>query len=277
MAVIRATFFILLNANSFTHMLWASPQGRLVRLMRLLTPFTLLTICLTAIGFFLSDKCTAQSREIIASLNKFDSSRTVFYLPANTRLDQVPWRDSVYRFASFEAGRVAFATGYSPPEQVRMNYNLYFVQMDYISSEGDTLQIKPSKELKLISIGGHLFYHDQEIGYIEVIQQLPVALGVRNMMKVQYFDYFDDNRFATLVSNEDPRGTTTTRDRYYLKGYDYFFIGRNNRIYKTTLAAVLKLFPEHKKAVKTYIDEHDVDFERKEDLTNLLIFCNGLK
>ena len=177
--------------------------------MRLFTTFILLTIYLTAIGPFPHYECMAQSRAIIESLNKFDSLRTVFYLPANTRLDEAPWCDSVYRFASFEAGRVTFATGYSPSEQVRMNYNLYFVQMDYISTEGDTLQITPSKELKLVSIGGHFFYHDHKVGFIEVIQQLPVALGVRNMMKAQYIDYLPGGTYRkvgyTPFGDEDVR------------------------------------------------------------------------
>jgi hypothetical protein len=249
--------------------------------MRLLTTFALWTICLTAIGPVLNYECTAQSQAIMESLNEFDGSATVFYLPANTRVDQVPWRDSVYRFSSFEAGRVTFATGYSPMEQVRMNYNLYFAQMDYISSKGDTLQIKPSKELKLISIGGHLFYHDHKLGFIEVIQQLPVALGVKNMMKAQYIDYPRGGMHRkvgfTPFADEDLRGAAIALDRYYLKGGDYFFIDSNNEVYKATLASVFKLFQEHKKAVKMYVDQHDIDFGRKDHLMNLLVFCNGLK
>ena len=48
-----------------------------------------------------------------------------------------------------------------------MNYNLYFAQMDYIGADGDTLQVKPSQELKLLTINDHLFYYDQKSGYIE--------------------------------------------------------------------------------------------------------------
>jgi hypothetical protein len=233
------------------------------------------------IGQVVDHECTAQSPAIIESVNKFDSSRTVFYLPANTRLNDVPWRDSVYRFASFEPGRITFATGYSPLEHVRMNYNLYFMQMHYISSHGDTLQIKPSKELKLVSISGHLFYHDYNVGFIEVIQQLPVALGVRNLMKAEYIDYLPGGKQRTAgftpFSDEDVRGAAATIDRYYIKDSDYFFIGRNNDLYKANPASIFKIFREQKKAVKKYIDEHDVDFERKEHLMNLLIFCNELE
>ena len=162
-----------------------------------------------------------------------------------------------------------------------MNFNLYFVQMDYISSEGDTLQVKPSKELKLLSISGHSFYHDHKVGFIELIEQLPVALGVRNMMKAQYIDYLPGgmNRKVgfTPFGDEDLRGAAITLDRYYIKGCDYFFIGKNNKVYKAAASSALKLFHEHKKKVKRYLDEHDVDFERREHLINLLIFCNGLK
>ncbi|HTF17135.1 MAG TPA: hypothetical protein VK658_03630 [Chryseolinea sp.] len=42
-------------------------------------------------------------------------------------------------------------------------------------------------------------------------------------------------------------------------------------------ASVFKLFREHKKAIKIHIDDHDVDFEKKEHLMNLLVYCNGLK
>jgi hypothetical protein len=152
--------------------------------------------------------------------------------------------------------------------------------MHYISSHGDTLQIKPSKELKLVSISGHLFYHDYNVGFIEVIQELPVALGVRNLMKAQYIDFLPGGTYRkagfTPFSDEDIRGAAATIDRYYIKDADYFFIGRNNDVHKANPASVFKIFGEHKKAVKKYIDEHEVDFERKEHLMNLLIFCNEL-
>lgn len=224
--------------------------------------------------------CSAQSPAIIESLKKPDSSRTVFYLPAHTRIDQVQWRDSIYRFPSFENGQVTLATGYSPKEQIRMNYNLYYMQMDYIDKQGDTLQIKPSKELKLMSVNNHLFLHDIKVGYIEVIQQLPVALGVRYMMETQYIDYPPGGTYRkagfTPFSDEDQRGAAITLDRYYVKECDYFFIGKDNKLYKAERSSVFKLFGEHKRAVKIYIDEHEVDFENSEHLTNLLIFANEL-
>lgn len=249
--------------------------------MKLLIIFTPITMCLIVMGSCLTHDCIGQSREIIEKVSKGDSSRSVFYLPANKRLEDVPWRDSVYRFPSFEPGTVTFSTGYSPQEQVRMNYNLYFMQMDYISSKGDTLQVKPSKELKLISIGDHFFYHDYKEGYLEVIQQLPVALGARHLMVAQYIDHLPGGTYRkpgyAPFSDEDARGAAITLDRYYVKDCDYFFIGTSNEVLNATPASVFRLFREHKNAVRSYLDEHDVDFENREQLMNLLTFCNGLK
>jgi len=228
----------------------------------------------------LSFNCGAQSPSIIESLEKEDSSRTIFYLPANKRMDQMAWRDSVYRFSSFENGQLMFDTGFSPKEQVKMNYNLYYMQMDFISASGDTLQMKPSKEFKLITLNKHLFIYDTKIGYIEVIQQLPVALGRRSMMIVKHIDYPPGgnprNVGFTPFGDQDQRGAAIGLDRYYQNGGDYFFIDKNSSAYKASSSAILKLFSGHKKTVKTYIDKHDLDFENVDQLTDLLVFCNEL-
>ena len=240
----------------------------------------ILCIAIPLLPFLANFGCYAQSPAIIKSLEESDSSRTVFYLPAHKLFNQMQWRDSIYRFPSFEKGQLTLATGFSPVEQVRMNYNLYYMQMDYISSRGDTLQIKPSKEFKLITIDRHLFLHDPKIGYIEVIQQLPVALGARHMMETRYIDYTPGGTYRkvgfTPFADEDQRGAAISLDRYYVKTCDYFFIGKDNSASKASSTTVLKLFREHKKAVKNYISEHNLDFENRDHLTNLLIFCNGL-
>ena len=224
--------------------------------------------------------CNAQSPTIIKALAKADSSLTIFYLPAHTLVGQMEWRDSIYMLPSFEMGEITLATGYSPKEKVRMNYNLYYMQMDYIDSRGDTLQIKPSRELKLITINHHLFLHDIDVGYIEIIQRLPVALGAKYMMQTKYIDYPPGGTYRQAgyapFSDEDQRGAAIPLDRYYVQECDYFFIDKDNTAYKATFASASKLFREHKKAVKSYINENEIDFENREHLTKLLTFCNGL-
>src|SRR5690348_8783168 len=118
------------------------------------------------LAFLIAFNCSAQSPDIVERLQKEDSANTIFYLPAHKMVKHVQWRDSIYRFPSFENGQITFATGFSPKDQVRMNYNLYYMQMDYISAQGDTLQMKPSKEFKLITLRDHLFLYDDKLGYM---------------------------------------------------------------------------------------------------------------
>ncbi len=78
-------------------------------------------------------------------------------LPAHTHVAKVSWRDSIYRFPDFQYGRITWATGFAPVDTFRLNYNLYFAQLDLINAKGDTVQVKPSRELKLVQIGGNIF------------------------------------------------------------------------------------------------------------------------
>ena len=185
----------------------------------------------------------------------------IYKLPAYTTVNNVSWRDSVYRFPNFAYGRITLATGFSPEEKIRLNYNLYLGQMQMITTNGDTSHVKQLKDLKFLSIGDHLFCHDYNIGYIEVIHKLPVALGVLNIM---------------ITADPDERTTTSRYDRYYMKKAYYYFFDKDNKPSKATRASIQKLFPDQQKNIKAYLGENKIDFENKHDLIKLLTFCDEL-
>jgi len=214
---------------------------------------------------------TAQSREQI-KLESLKSSPDVFFLPAHTHLSEVAWRDSIYMFPSFQYGRVTFTTGFSPEDKVLMNYDLYLMQMDLITKEDDTTQIKRTKELKLISLGNHLFLHDYKLGYVEIILQLPVSLGVLNIMNTEHMEHISGN-IERSDYGDDIRGRPSVYDRYYRKVKLYYFIGKDNKVYKANRASILKLFRKNKNAIDVYLRENRIDFEDKNDLVKLLLFC----
>ena len=206
----------------------------------------------------------AQSRpssQVDTFLDSSNHSLRIYKLPANALINNVSWRDSVYRFPTFEYGRITLATGFSPEEKVRLNYNLYLGQMQMITNNGDTSHVKQLKELKFISIGDHLFCHDYKIGYIEVIHKLPVALGVLNIM---------------ITADVDARTTASRYDRYYMKKAYYYFFDKGNKPSKATRASIQKLFPDQQKNIKAYLDENRIDFESKRDLIKLLKFCDEM-
>ena len=133
--------------------------------------------------------------------------------------------------------------------------------MDMITHAGDTTQIMQLKDLKLITIGDHLFYHDYKVGYIEIIHKLPVSLGVLNLM---------------ITADPDVRSTTSRYDRYYIKKAYYYFLGTDNTLHKATKSSIRKLFHDQQKRVNGYLEENKPDFENQDELIKLLKFCNGL-
>lgn len=196
-------------------------------------------------------------------------------LPAHTHVAKVSWRDSIYRFPDFQFGRITWATGFAPVDTFRLNYNLYFAQLDLINAKGDTVQVKPSRELKLVQIGGNIFYHDDRRGYIEVLYQAPISLGVLTILSTVKMVYASGS-FEGTSSGMDTRGIPSVYDRYYKRATTYFFIDGNNKLHKAIRPSVLKLYANHKKAINAYLDENKIDFTRERDLFQLLNFCNRL-
>jgi hypothetical protein len=70
------------------------------------------------------------------------------------------------------------------------------------------------------------------------------------------------------------RGAAADYDRYYEILPTYFFIDKNNSVHRATRASILKLSPDHRAEVSAYLQKHSPDFESREDLVQLLTYCN---
>jgi len=236
------------------------PERRCVKTLRKNNAVLLIITLLAISQLSLSVICCAQS--------------PLFKLPARTSIHHVTWKDSIYRFPEFQDGKIIFMTGFSPQETFKFNYNLYFGQVDFIDKNGDTLQVKPSKELKQIDIGDHSFYHDDHQGYIEILYQAPVSLGTWTFLNSE--DPKHERVYYSYYQAVDTRGDQSIRDRYYRLIHVHFLIDRNNKLHKVLKPTVLKLFPGHKKEIIKYLDDHNVDFLREQDLIALIQYCNAL-
>lgn len=215
---------------------------------------------------FHSNNCIAQ--DFVRGAN---GSPDIYILPAYAYLKDVSWRNAVYSLETFEQGTITFKTGFTPKEAMPMNYNFYLGQISMINYDGDTVELQRSKEIKLVKVGDHLFFHDQQIGYMEIILELPIALGVHRFMtlRTQYAQGMKDG----TSYGSDVRGTPAAHDRYYRIDEDYYVISGDNKAYKATPASILKLF-HSKKEINAYLTDNAPDFNNKEDLLDLLWYCN---
>jgi len=143
-----------------------------------------------------------------------------------------------------------------------------------INLQGDTLQVTPSNEIKLIEIGGTVFLYASRIGYVEILGQSPVALGVFNILVTEKMVVDLQDRGAVST---DVRGQMSDYDRYYKKTRTYFFIDKGDKLHKAIKPSILKLFPGHNASIKAYLRKNYIDFNQEKDLVQLLNFCNQLE
>ena len=124
------------------------------------------------------------------------------------------------------------------------------------------------KELKFISIADGLFYHSYKAGYLEILHQSTVLLGVLNLLIDAYPDV------GTPSYLQSTKGVKP--DLYLENKATYFFVEKDNKLHKATPSSTIKIFHDHKKIVKVYLNENKIDFEREDDLIKLLTFCSQL-
>lgn len=185
-------------------------------------------------------------------------------------VSQVPWKKEIYLFPDFQKGNITFATGFKLNNSLDLNYNIYYERVEFIRDTGDTLGIEALKDLKLVEIGNHIFYHDYKSGYYQVLTKSPVSLAVKPRIILVKTE---GNCGAVSLSLES-RGAVMDCDRLYIKNDAYFFIDVNQRIWKASPSSVFKLFPEHKDSIRQYVKENSVDFTLQQDLIDLLEYCN---
>jgi hypothetical protein len=170
---------------------------------------------------------------------------------------------------------MTFATGFSPEGTVPMNYNLYFGQVDFINEQGDTLQIKPSQEITIISIGHDRYFYDESVGYLKLLQQGQLSFGRYTLYALEKMEYVSGSN-NTNEWRVDRRGAMSSSDRYYKKKATYYFIDPNNKVRKPTRHNLRKIFPSKRLVIRNYVNKHAVNFQNESDLRALVTFCNQL-
>jgi hypothetical protein len=207
----------------------------------------------------------------------FAQAEDLLLLPAASAISSVPWKDKVYRFPSFQKGKITYFTG--PLEhEFDLNYNLYFEKMDFISSSGDTLNITNTREIKAVQISDKWFFHNHKTGYYEVVLSLPIALAVKNRFTLENLGRVDVGYHSVErgESRSEVRGIVSQYDRFYKIRETYFLIDRSNKVHKATRASLLKVFSDHAKQIKSFLLEHQVNFKSRADLLTTVEYCNRL-
>lgn len=191
-----------------------------------------------------------------------------------------------YRYETFRNGSVSFYNGSSAT--ARLNYNLLLGEMQFIDITGDTLSLVDEHTIQHIRIGENTFYYDPKYGYLEVIAQYP---AVKLLMQSSFSTVLKEKKGAygqstgtSSIKNYNSYTAANSRlqklnpneEILIAREVAYFLADHNQRIHRAGKSALMKLFAPQKKTINTYLDEEDIDFDKEEDLRQLLQFCSEL-
>ena len=191
--------------------------------------------------------------------------------------------DVKYRYPEFRQGTISFYNGQT--SSGRLNYNLLLGEMQFINLTRDTLSLAEEQTIREIQIGDHTFHYDAKYGFVEVVQEYPTArLAIQQKLTPLSREKMGAYEQSTGVSSIRDYSSISTSNgstqKLALKGdlliakkVVYVFIDKNQRFRRANRAGILRIFPENKREINTFIEEHKTDFSQPEDLKALLRFC----
>ena len=190
--------------------------------------------------------------------------------------------NGIYRFASFTTA--TYLKNNNITSSAKLNYNLFTGEMQYLNLNGDTMTIANAAEIDHIKIQGVAFYYRN--GYKEVVADYDsVKLAVEPDIKLEYekIGLYGQSNGAQDVINVSSYNSDTNifqltlgQDAVVRKKTTYYLFNKNEPPVIATKKSFLKIFNKNKPAINKYIEDYKVNFNKQEDLKNLLTYCGLL-
>lgn len=185
----------------------------------------------------------------------------------------------LYRLPDFVETKITWVDKSSSFYPLKMNYNFFTAEMDVARENDDTTKFKEWMETEILNMDGQVFIKSPSYGYLEILMQGPLALGVRNRFnlvsekKILEDAGFLDQAKASDMSN---KSAVANYNRLYQFEKTYFFIDQKSQSYEASKLAILRVMTRDRKEVIAFIAEQNISFDNEIDLKKLLSFCNSL-
>jgi hypothetical protein len=180
-----------------------------------------------------------------------------------------------YRYEPFLYGHAIFSNGRASG-MYRFNYDFLFGEMRIIKKTGaDTLFVVNDEALRYVFIGNDIFHHDIRKGYILLLAEAHTAkLGVRHILKKKRNEAAMNSGYGLIT---DYTSAIYSQNDVMLENRAYFyFITDDNLIHKASRANLLRIFPQYRNVLESYLAENNISFHRQTDLDKLFAYCSKL-
>ena len=212
---------------------------------------------------------------------------TLVTVKTGERVTDVLKSSDIYFYPRFIYSKVLFKDG--TVADPYMNYNRLYDQMLFINEKGDTLALTDEKNIEFIINDWDIFYYNK--GYMRLIaddtviklaeKQVWVLADIRKMgthnrpttsVAITSLSHFSNGRDAAkskeLIMNEE---------LVLRKETEYYFGDKYNHFVRASRKRVLSLFSKEQLTIENYLNEHKVNFDKKDDLEKLCKFLLQLQ
>jgi hypothetical protein len=203
-----------------------------------------------------------------------------FYIvpPAREWTDQ-PWKDSLYRFKSFQKGKLEMTNGFVPSHRPMVNYSPMTESIVIKPDSGDIVSMRKSPAIKCVWIGDHKFVNDPMYGYLEIILDGKVCVGQKTVMNGIY-ELSNGTKYAIRAVNDITpyayiKVSMKQSTRYYWIEEQYFIMGDNMKTFRSGSGALPHLLPKQRKAIRAFAKSNHINYRKRDDVLKLVAFANG--
>jgi hypothetical protein len=232
-------------------------------------------ILLFLVAFIGIGPCSAQngygSTSIYDRTTNLPKDKHLFVLPPNDYWYKQKWADSVYLFSQFQPGKIELKTGVVPTNRPMLNYNLFLEKMLIRQSEEEYIMLE-ERGINTIWIGDHKFIYTLSHGYMEIILDGKAGVAEKTRM-VAIYELSNGTKYPLSVA--DIRTGQAKGTRYYYEDKQYFIVDAETHVHHGTTTVLSKIFSTNKSKIRSFVKKHKTDFKKKEDLLEIVAYCNG--
>lgn len=204
--------------------------------------------------------------------------------PGQKITDAIP-ASEVYSYPEFTPGKVYLRN--NTVSAVKLNYNSVLAEMQFINPKGDTLSVADEKMISIILVGTDTFYYDNV--YLRLVShegKIKLAhsqyFEMSNREKAGEFGQPSGGSVQTYTSMSSVASQTSTKplvanEFLTMAKRSVYYIGDEFNSFKVANKKnVLEMYSKNENEVKTYLKEKKVDFNKEEDLKQLIIFLKNI-
>lgn len=197
----------------------------------------------------------------------------LYIIPPNNTWELQGWKDSVYRFDSFQLGKLEMTNGFVPSHRPMLNYNILLGTIDIKQEKtGSVVRMRKSPAIKTVWIGDHKFINDPREGYLEIILDGAVAVAQKSYMDGLY-ELSNGNKYP-MSALMDTKVQSVRTTQYFWQEELIFIVRKDLRAFRVTKGLLLRQFPKQRSKVKAFSKSNRINYKKKEDVLKIVAFAN---